>query len=358
MKTSLRSRGIVGFTLVELLVGSSILILMFGFLLTASDQLTRVMGSTSAKVEQFRSSREAFERITSRLAQASLNTYWAYDNDERPSRYERRSELRFLSGHARDLVTDRPGERLGHAVFFNAPLGHVNEANLRGLETVLNTWGWFVEYGDDKDARPKFMGEEVAPRWRWRLMEFAPPSENFALYRYTSGALNGIARSVTYKGSDWIRTNSYTDGVVRPLVDNVIALVITPRLARVEEAAFGRTEDLSPLAPDFRYDSTKTHADPRLNPRNQLPPVVEVTMVAIDEKSAARLNLTSADWDLFSVAQKFKRTEQLTEDLSLESTSGGSLEQELVRRKVAYRVFTTNVHLRGAKWSREQIDTP
>lgn len=354
MKTSFRNRA--GFTLVELIVGMAVLVLMFGFLLTASNQMTRILGRTVTKSEQFRNSRDAFERITTRLSQASLNTYWAYDNDKLPTRYERRSELRFLTGQAKDLVGARPGQRLTHAIFFNAPLGYVDNPNYKGLENVLNSWGWFVEYGDDKDYRPKFIGNEVSTKWRWRLMEFSPPSEAFALYKFTSGAVGGVPRSSTYAGTDWIKSTSYQGSVIRPVIDNVIALMFTPRLAKAEEQKMGVTGDTSPLAPDYKYDSTKINLDPRINPKNQLPPVVQVTMVAIDEKSAERLNLDSGDWDMFGVSGKFQKAADYTKDLSLESADTTALERVLVDRRVGYRVFTTNVHLRGAKWSREQID--
>ena len=342
----------------ELMVGMAIIVLMFGFLLTASDQMTRILGRTAAKSDQFRNSRDAFERITTRLAQASLNTYWAYDNDKLPTRYERRSELRFLSGQAKDLVSARPGQRLTHAVFFNAPLGYVENPNYKGLENLLNSWGWFVEYGDDKGYRPKFIGSEVPVKWRWRLMEFSPASENFVLYKYTSGAVGGVPNSSTYKGLHWLNSTSYSGSVIRPVVDNVIALVFTPRLAKAEEQKRGVSGDISPLAPDYKYDSTKTNLDPQLNSKNQLPPVVQVTMVVIDERSAEKLGLESGDWDKFGVSGKFQQSADYTKDLSLESSDTTALERVLVDQRVGYRVFTTNVHLRGAKWSREQIDKP
>src|SRR4030095_7810548 len=99
----------------------------------------------------------------------------------------------------------------------------------------------------------------------------------------------------------------------------------------------------SPLAPDYRYDSTKSNTKAQLNPKNQLPPVVQVTMVAIDEKSANLLTLDESKWDLFGVSGKFKQTKDFSNDLLSQGPGGTSLESELIKRKVAYRVFTTNV---------------
>ena len=91
------------FTLAELLVGMGILVVLFGFLLVSANQTTKLIGSTAGKVEQFREARNAFERVSTRISQATLNTYWDYDSPTAPTRYERRSELRFISGGVKEL---------------------------------------------------------------------------------------------------------------------------------------------------------------------------------------------------------------------------------------------------------------
>jgi uncharacterized protein (TIGR02599 family) len=101
-----------------------------------------------------------------------------------------------------------------------------------------------------------------------------------------------------------------------------------------------------------------------LNPKHQLPPIVSVTMVAIDERSAERLcdsnhlpqggsgSATQSDAMMgLSYSGLFHNS------ANLEGANTGdlwSLEQMLVQQKVTYRVFTTNVTIRGAKWSRSQ----
>ena len=114
------------FTLVEVLVAATILVVMVGFMIVVMDQTTRIWSGSSAKVEQFREARSAFERVSTRLSQATLNTYWAYDDDKKPTRYLRQSELRFIAGSAPGLLgSTGPGNtsaRVAHTVFFNAPL--------------------------------------------------------------------------------------------------------------------------------------------------------------------------------------------------------------------------------------------
>ncbi len=63
-----------GFTLVEVLVSAGIIVVIMVVLLAMTDQTQRLVKSTSAKVEQFQQARVAFEAMTRRLAQASLNS--------------------------------------------------------------------------------------------------------------------------------------------------------------------------------------------------------------------------------------------------------------------------------------------
>jgi hypothetical protein len=76
----------------------------------------------------------------------------------------------------------------------------------------------------------------------------------------------------------------------------------------------------------------------------------------IDERSARSLDLTAADSNIFDVSGKFTSTSNYTADLRTGSSSGvKSLEETLITKKVDYRIFTSNVAIRGAKWSREDV---
>jgi uncharacterized protein (TIGR02599 family) len=335
-------------------VASAILVTMLGFLLVVMDQSARIWSSTSAKVEQFREARTGFERVSTRLSQATLNTYWDYDNATAPTRYERRSELRFVSGQGAALLGNHAGAvRVTHAFFFNAPLGITGDANYRALANGLNTLGFFVELADDSGQRPPFITPEMIPaRWRFRLMEYSQPTESFSLYQSTSGITGSVPKSASYKGTEWFKTDlngAASAALKRVVSENVIALLVTPRLAKAEELPLQNNATHSPLAPLYSYDSTSTDAVAQLNPKNQLPPVVQLTMVALDEKSAAKLSLDSTKSDIFGItkASLFADTQKLNADL-------GTLESTLASKGLRYRIFTTNVHIRAAKWSREQ----
>lgn len=328
---------------------------------------------TSGKIEQFRETRGAFETMTTRIGQATLNTYWDYGLDAkgRPTRYERRSDLRFISGPNLIAATSGPAKRVGHAIFFQAALGFTNEPKYNGLENLLNTWGYFVERGDDKLLRPSFITQKMAPyRERFRLMEFSQPAESNSIYFYTSGRDQAPPRrqNKTYSAKEWFQKplDSPTGGQPPPVhvtAENVVALILLPRLSkRDEQEVKGQNASLdeSPLAPDYGYDSspaggnTATRSDKRLNSLAQLPPVVQVTMVAIDEPSALRMSANDAESLIGFTNSHFSKSSDYSEDLTLTSPTN-SLEKKLVAMKANYRVFTTNVQIRGAKWSREQI---
>lgn len=361
-----------GFTLVELLVSTAIISLLMLMLMTMTNQTSALWQRTTGKLEQFRGARTAFETITTRLSQATLNTYWDYDNATAPTKYQRRSELRFLSGPADEVFAKAPGpvkptggnQWVTHAVFFQAPFGVTETASYKGFGSMLNTWGYYVEYSDDVAARPAILSQSSnppQPRWRFRLMEFRQPSESMTLYTKSSGP-----NTQNYAGREWFRTAmGSAKPPVRAVADNIIALIITPRLARADEAAVSASStgnNESPLAKNYIYDSApavatgsgQTYSDGRLNPMNQLPPLLDVTLVAIDETSALRLNFSSTTSDTFGIKGKFLKTADYDKDLRM--GTGTSLEDSLIKLGASYRIMRTSVIIRGAKWSTEQTN--
>jgi hypothetical protein len=63
---------------------------------------------------------------------------------------------------------------------------------------------------------------------------------------------------------------------------------------------------------------------------------------------------------VFKVNNKFRSSSNFDSDLHLSKTipvdADTSLEAELIRQKVNYRIFTSNVPIRAAKWSRAQTN--
>lgn len=346
------------FTLVEILVSTVIVGLLLVLLLSATSHTSTIWRKTTGKVEQFRQAREAFDAMSRRLSHATLNTYWDYDDPVSPTRYIRQSELRFLSAPMTDLPVSPPAGKtwISHGVFFQAPLGAAEPGNttLSGLNNLLNTWGYFVEFGSDQDMRPGVLGTTVQPRWRYRLCELIQPASALTIYDYTSGTdSSGKPRNLSYTGIDWFKgalTQSDSSRPVRSLAENVIALIVTPSLSLQDREKQLTADKSANLAPGYRYDSTgkdmSTVSDPVLNPKHQLPPLVQVTMVALDEGSVRQQESGDTMLD-YGVDDLFKNPESLEDNLK-------TLEETLIGKRLSYRTFTTNVQIKEAKWSKEQ----
>ena len=120
-----------------------------------------------------------------------------------------------------------------------------------------------------------------------------------------------------------------------PMADNVIGLLLQVRYPGVSGEVTA-----------FDYDSRDNPGSTPPPTLNQLPPVVRVTLVMIDEESAARLAAEYGDQPppLLPDAEWFKEVDAFETDL-------GRWEEKLKTLKVRYQVLSADVHLRGAKWS-------
>lgn len=349
-----KSAPAAGFTLVELLVGCALLITLLLILTGIVNQTTNTWRFTTTKVEEFRSSRTAFESLTRRLSQATLNTYWDYQYTgsgltQTPSKYIRQSDLKFYAGSMETITGSPTPIRPCHSIFFQAPLGFTDKTDYSGLGNLLNTWGYYLEFNTDAPFRPDLINGLNPPlpdRYRFRLMELMQPSNDLNVYHVLPG-----------KPFDWVNSPLNVvkpNRATHPLAENVVALVILPRLSEGEKAASGTIYPASALAPKYVYDSTATSTatDPELDPKNQLPPLVQVTLVAIDEPSAARLANGTQPPDLGTTGATPLFNTKTNNSASQYAADLQTLETTLSTKRVNYRVFTTTVSIRAAKWSR------
>ena len=311
-----------GFTLVELLVAMAILGLVVVLSATMIGHIQKVWEHTTARTEQFQKARQALQTISGRLSQATLNPYWRVETNSSgtPVRYARQSDLRFLSGPAASLTTIA-GPASGSAVFFQAPTGFSSQSAAQ-LVNALNTWGYFIEYGSDAPSyRPPFLSSTgVAPKNRFRLIEFTDPSDKLQIFKYTSGA-------PAYSGKDWFSAPLATQANRRVLADNIVALVVLPRLPAVD-------------------DSTKRNGNKALNPRHQLPPIVDLAVVALDDRSVRRIEWGSTAPD-FGAGSLFLLPANLDADLN-------TLRNNLAARGLNAAVFRISVPIAAGRWSTEQ----
>lgn len=360
-----RFSGRRGFTLVELMVSMAVLVVLAMVLVSMTDQTSRTWRLTRSKVEQFQEARNAYETVTRRLTQATLNTHWDYRYTTRnagatkikiPAAYVRESELRFRSGPMEDLAPGNGVYRPTHGVFFQAPFGVAENPEYASMDNLLNTWGYFLEVDDDEDLIPPFLKnlkDVIPPRRASRLMELREPTEALRIYEMPLGS----------NDATWFRASvNAPERPVRVVAENIVALVFLPRLSQAVERK--RTADGKDpwLVKDYKYDTTLSDPDPELNPKNQLPPTVQVVMVAIDRLSAQRLaekNGTDPDLGIKEWTDgRFENVLQLEDDPGSSEVSDGDLwklEQELLENNLSYRVFNSNVVIRGARWSVSEV---
>jgi len=309
-----------GFTILELLVAAAVFSLILVILAGIVSNTSALTRSAGDKISAFQSARAAFALLSANLSQATLNSYWDYDNPSTPARYLRASELHFLVGLAG--TAPFPGTAgTGQALFFQAPLGFSQNATIPSLPSLLNACGFYVEY-NNADALPAPF-PTAPPRYRYRLMQALEVSENLSVY--SSG-----------NGSAWVNSAQAV-----PIAENVIYLAVWPRRSPADDPA----GDL--LTTSFSYDSRlNAKSIPQPITANQMPPVVQVTMVVLDETSAGRVCVDSLAPSVIrdATAGLFveSRATKFDDDL-------GILEARLSAAKLNFRVFSALIAVRESK---------
>ena len=343
-----------GFTLIELLLSISILSVV---LMTTTSLLNASLGQlriAEARNGQFREVQAAFETMCRRLEACEINPYYDYvyannDINTVPTGYKLQSDLHFVSGTATAGTSPviGSGNRPGHAVFFHGTYGLTAQKDWKGLGTLLNSWGYYVEFGDDSTARPTFLNSGssgVDSRMRFRLKELQVPAEQMRTY-----ALKLNTQTTKARVQEWYTTALGDSANTHVVAENILTCVIFPTVPDGSTTSTGATLKPEALAPAYNYD-TRSYQYASSNSlaevtRHRLPPLSRLTLVAVDEVSAARLQeqngsaMPSLGLDnLFTDAAKYDADLQVVEN-------------SLVAQKLNYRVFTTTVRLRNARWN-------
>lgn len=358
------------FSLVELLVSMTILAAMLLMFVGILDQTQKSWDYAQGQISQFREARLAFDIITKNLSQATLNAYYdqvdlepAPDGDGIPERFEIKSELHFKTLHADQLPI--AGDKPGHALFFQAPLGVSRERDYATLSNLLNARAYYVVYNSDKDFRPTFLQSYGIPeRWRYRLMEYIPPTEENYIYADAAedadrGGFNpatDLMFDKWWKDSKRLNNSDFN----RPLAENVVALIFSPR-EPVADVLAATDPDLADrrsverIAPNFSYDSEDPPKDsPHF--KHLLPPLMKVTMVAIDETSALRFE--GADGGKAApYMQKYikgnwmKTAVDYESDLQTLTETFDDATRNDAGVQIRYKIFSSTIAIVGSKWS-------
>lgn len=380
--------------MVELMVSVTVLSLMMLLAFQMLDETQKTWSRAKGMVASFKDARNGFETMNRVVSQATLNTFLGYDfhsGSEVPSTFQRKSELHFVCGPAKALLARAEGRhRVTHAIFFQAPLGFqtitarssgsgTRKDQYAELDNLLNGLGYYVEYGSDEAERPQFltqMSPPVPPKWRYRLMEFRQPAEATTIYQYHLDAQDKVQQEDVWR---WFRSRDFgvdspanldpisSAGQIRTtrvVADNIIALVISPRLSENDlrdeggggAASRFQFKEPTDIAPNYFYDSREYQygssgagSKTALFSRHQIPPVLRVTMIAVDEvdadRYAARTTEPSTPPDYAPDDKYFQSVDRYGEDLA-DLTAG--LDQIGIR----YRVFTSNIRMREGNFSK------
>ena len=364
MRALSRSRAKSGFTLVEILVAAVITVVLVAILLQITTLASTTVSLSTQKLSAFASARTAFDVITRNLSQATLNTYLDYYDANGKRRTDTNSDINNSTanfvpasfGRASDLQfviqTNQQQPYYGQEVYFQAPRAYSTDGSMQSVAGLLNACGYYVQFGNSNLFQPSTV---ATARYRYRLMQGMEPTENLKVFAAT--ALSGTG-TTTDSSSSWLGNIVNGSGKgsvdVTPLADNVIALVVWPRLS-VNNDPTG--DLLLPSTHAYAYDSQASVA-PTLSSgiysqsltADQLPPDVQVTMVVIDEASAIRAQGTLAVAPTViesALSGRFLSADNYATDLS-------GLATKLSAAHLNFQFFNTTVALRESKWSTTQ----
>jgi uncharacterized protein (TIGR02599 family) len=337
-------RQLAGFSLVELMVACAILAAMMGLISVAIRQMAGGIKTSTAKVDAFQSARTGFESVSRTLGVASLNTYWDYFDSDRkprgtntnftPATYGRQSDLHFLITNNFPTVSGL--ELSGHSVFFQAPLGYFTNTSSTNPPGSLNPCGFFVAYGED----PTMPNVGISNRPRFRLYQWLPSSDSMTV-TLSSGRITN---------TNWI--SPATNNGVRPLAENIIAFVIRVPSATNSTGPAMNSTTYSTTATNYNWNSLTTWSTGSQPAQmHQLPPLVNITMVAVEEAAVNRLAGTINNPADAASAMGINNFSTLFTDEAQYDADLLRLETALSSKNIPYRTFTTTVPLRGSRWS-------
>lgn len=348
-----------GFSLLELIVAVAILSVMLVLVSGMVSFFLSISASNRSVTSGEQAARESVGYLTHRLSRATLNNYFDYVNASgqfrspgnaatfEPDDFRLSSDLHFICGPASDVLGRPSASYPGSAVLFQASFGEM-AANSNHLNGLLNACGFFVEFSRDT-GRPSFLDGFVPDEpYRYRLVEVVEPAESFSVFASTKP----IAEVPGYDRT-WVDNLLSSRRVV--VADNVILLLVLPKLSEAMEITLTGGSDADYLAPEFLYDSRAWEmgsSNALLSERsfNALPPSLEVVLVTISEQAAQRLDSGSTPPLSDAFAGLFADSSVLHPKVGDE----GDLvrfENRLRDRRVDYRVSRFEVPIQAARWT-------
>lgn len=419
-------RGAGGFTLVELMVSTAIMLIVVLVLLQVVAGMTNIWHNTTGEISSFQSARTAFSTITRTLSRATIKTYLDYVDKNgnpitnagvtttassafvAPASFARASELWFVCGPttggaaASTWTAGSATKYPGDAVFFTAPMGIPSTATYKFLPRALNFVGFYVNYGQLKTigtASPLpawlatalgFGATNSTSPYRYRLMQYMEYSDKTSIYNNTILPSSNYSNATSSQLTNAITGNNVPPGLVNAmgenvvLAENIVLLIIRPRIEESDEQLLAGTNYLnisggytatianSVISPGYNYDSFAWWTGVPYGPsnggrilsatyakymRNQIPPIVDVAMVAVDPNSIVRLGTATAapptalqvPTTLFNLSNTVTTgANEVSSNMDADLATFGA---QLAAAHIHYRVFRSSIQMEGAAWA-------
>ena len=246
--------------------------------------------------------------------------------------------------------------------------------SIKDMHDLLNCWGYYVSYSSDLTRRPDFMkdakGTLLNPeRKRFRLMEFRQPPDDSILFSKSFNIGSQTTSNGLYR---WFRGPYKSGGKTTadysvPLAENVLAVVVTPYIYVTTADSSGNSSTDMRKKQSYEYD-TKLYqwragtGQDIISSKNQLPAMLELTLIATDEGSYERLE---AKYGVTGAASKVQGIFNglLTNSTNFAPDPGNVqaktydvdvIDQRIRALGINYKIFTTTVSLRASKWITER----
>lgn len=432
-------RWVFGFTLVEMLVSTAIMLIVMLVLLQVIAGMTNIWHTSTGTISTFQSARAAFTTLTRTVSRATLKTYIDYvdanfnpinnasvnstlagsTNFNQIASFTRASELQFVCGPTdttwgATAINAPTSNYPVDCVFFQAPLGiingpldGVNSASDKFLTKSLNTIGFWCSYSQlaTTTTVPPWLstalglGTTAAQPFKYRLLEYIQPTENLDVYNKTSStsaaaynpSVSFIANSINGdKTTAGVTTNTSTGVIgprsqILPVAENIILLVIRPRIQPADEiilagpggplnatTAYSATTANAIISPNYIYDSRAWWGGytPGVGKvlstnyakimRNQLPPILDIAIIAVDPNSLVRFNFATnaqpVQVALPTTAQPGYAAQIVTTAKPFQNSINMEVDLNnygvfLDRNHIRYRIFRSSVQIEGAAWA-------
>lgn len=373
-----------GLTLLELLLGMTVLSIIMITIGATMATMQNTWARTRSKADTYRSTRMALENMARRISQATLATRMVQDDESTGTAgsppYRPESDLHFVLGPAKtNKGLNMEGDVCGHGIFFQAPFGEPGDfknntsatstpANsFNQLSTTLCAWGYFVEYGEDRTAMPRFIQQDNNSehrRYRFRLMELRQPAVDLELFKVDGNQKPKYADQSPPKLYEWfLNPIKSSERPVSVVAENVVAVLFSPFDPQHNSTALGGNNSVLDTDPPFKitknglYDTRRAlwNATPGLNTNDytweslhHLPPGIRMTVIATSEDSWQRLIARRGEGEAGSIARSLMGTingrfQDGTPNSFKRDLKG--VEEVFYKNGIDFRVFTIDLRM-------------